>query len=78
MAFQSLIGKLAPPISLPNYTGETYKFIPGEKGTPAAIFFYPAAGLSKVCTDVILFLASLYRFLRMYPTSLSNAKCYRR
>lgn len=44
MTYQSLIGKLAPSISLPSYTGEIYNFIPGEKGIPAAIFFYPTAG----------------------------------
>ena len=39
----SLIGKLAPSFTLPNYDGEPFTFIPGEKGIPAAIFVYPAA-----------------------------------
>ncbi|KAJ3505460.1 hypothetical protein NLJ89_g7404 [Agrocybe chaxingu] len=44
MAFQSLIGKPAPSITLPNYDGQTFTFTPGETGLPAAIFFYPHAG----------------------------------
>lgn len=44
MTYQSLIGKQAPAFSLPNYTGETYAFTPGERGVPTAIFFYPESG----------------------------------
>ncbi|CAA7261488.1 unnamed protein product [Cyclocybe aegerita] len=44
MTFQSLIGKPAPSITLPNYDGQTFTFTPGGTGLPAAIFFYPHAG----------------------------------
>jgi len=44
MHYRSLIGKTAPAFTLPNYNGESYTFTPGEKGIPAALFFYPEAG----------------------------------
>jgi hypothetical protein len=40
---ESLIGKLAPSFTLPNYDGEPFTFVPGEKGIPTAIFVYPVA-----------------------------------
>jgi peroxiredoxin len=41
----TLIGKPAPSFTLPNYDGELFTFVPGEKGIPTAIFVYPAAGM---------------------------------
>jgi hypothetical protein len=41
---ESLIGKPAPKFTLPNYDGESFTFVPGEKDIPTAIFVYPAAG----------------------------------
>ncbi|KAI0372227.1 peroxiredoxin Q [Pilatotrama ljubarskyi] len=49
MARHPLIGKPAPPISLPGADGETYTLTPGEKGVPVALFFYPKSG-SFGCT----------------------------
>ncbi|KAF8194175.1 peroxiredoxin Q [Pholiota molesta] len=49
MAYQTLIGKTAPAISLKNYDGETFTFTPGEKGLPTVLFFYPESG-SYGCT----------------------------
>ncbi|KAI0076767.1 peroxiredoxin Q [Panus rudis PR-1116 ss-1] len=39
-----LIGQPAPPLSLPDTTGETYNLTPGQNGAPIALFFYPKAG----------------------------------
>ncbi|KAF8158391.1 peroxiredoxin Q [Crassisporium funariophilum] len=49
MSYQSLIGKPAPTIMLPNYDGEAFEFKPGEQGTPSVLFFYPESG-SYGCT----------------------------
>ncbi|KAF9533266.1 thioredoxin-like protein [Crepidotus variabilis] len=49
MTFQQLIGKAAPPITLPNYDGETYAWKAGVSGLPTALFFYPQSG-SYGCT----------------------------
>jgi peroxiredoxin Q/BCP len=49
MPYRDLIGKPAPSISLLNYDGESFTFTPGEKGVPAALFFYPQSG-SFGCT----------------------------
>jgi len=44
-----LVGKAAPPLSLPDANGETYVFTPGTTGKPVALFFYPKSG-SFGCT----------------------------
>ncbi|TFK40566.1 peroxiredoxin Q [Crucibulum laeve] len=49
MSYQSLIGKPAPVLKLPNYDGEIYTLSPGENGLPVALFFYPESG-SYGCT----------------------------
>ncbi|KAF7314244.1 Peroxiredoxin Q [Mycena kentingensis (nom. inval.)] len=49
MSHQSLHGKPAPPLTLTNYDGTEFKFEPGSKGIPTALFFYPEAG-SYGCT----------------------------
>ncbi|KAJ7134589.1 peroxiredoxin Q, partial [Mycena epipterygia] len=49
MSHRSLVGKPAPPVTLPNYDGETFTLTPGEKGLPIVLFFYPKAG-SYGCT----------------------------
>ncbi|GLB38493.1 putative redoxin [Lyophyllum shimeji] len=49
MSHHTLIGKQAPAISLPNYTGETFTLKPGETGVPTVLFFYPSSG-SYGCT----------------------------
>lgn len=49
MAFQVLIGKAAPSVTLPNYTGEDFTISPGADGLPIALFFYPKSG-SFGCT----------------------------
>ncbi|KAE9404056.1 peroxiredoxin Q [Gymnopus androsaceus JB14] len=49
MAWNSLIGKAAPSLTLPNYNGEPYTINPGKDGVPIALFFYPKAG-SFGCT----------------------------
>lgn len=54
-AHQSLIGKLAPSFTLPNYDGEPFTFVPGEKGIPTAIFVYPAAGIVFFFGDRLYF-----------------------
>ena len=48
MTYQALIGKQAPSLSLPNYTGETFTLTPGEKGLPIALFFYPKSGNARL------------------------------
>ncbi|KAH9936267.1 peroxiredoxin Q [Fomitopsis serialis] len=45
----SLIGKPAPPLTLPNHDGETYTLTPGANGVPISLFFYPESG-SFGCT----------------------------
>jgi peroxiredoxin Q/BCP len=45
MPYRALMGKTAPAITLLNYDGESYTFTPGEKGLPAALFFYPESGM---------------------------------
>ncbi|KAI0826888.1 thioredoxin-like protein [Trametes gibbosa] len=49
MARHPLIGKDAPPISLPGADGETHTVTPGAEGVPIALFFYPKSG-SFGCT----------------------------
>jgi len=44
-----LIGKPAPPLTLPNHDGETYTMTPGANGVPISLFFYPESG-SFGCT----------------------------
>ncbi|KAI8986102.1 AhpC-TSA-domain-containing protein [Trametes punicea] len=44
MARHPLIGKPAPPISLPGVDGQTRTVTPGEKGVPTVLFFFPKAG----------------------------------
>lgn len=44
-----LVGKPAPPLSLPNANGDIYTMTPGANGAPIALFFYPEAG-SFGCT----------------------------
>lgn len=49
MAWQSLIGKQAPSLTLTNYNGDPYTLTPGKNGVPIALFFYPKSG-SYGCT----------------------------
>jgi hypothetical protein len=49
----SIIGKPAPPISLPDTTGEIVNVEIGF-GSPIALFFYPTAGLFHVLNWWIL------------------------
>lgn len=49
MSPHPLVGKKAPPITLPNQDGEQVTIEPGTTGTPLAVFFYPASG-SLGCT----------------------------
>jgi len=49
MPYRDLVGKPAPSIKLLNYDGEPFTFTLGEKGVPAALFFYPQSG-SYGCT----------------------------
>lgn len=49
MAWQSLIGKQAPSLTLTNHNGEPYTLTPGKNGVPIALFFYPKSG-SFGCT----------------------------
>ncbi|KAF8586290.1 peroxiredoxin Q [Ramaria rubella] len=46
MAPHPLTGKDAPSITLPNQDGEETTIKPGSTGTPLALFFYPASGVS--------------------------------
>ncbi|THV05290.1 peroxiredoxin Q [Dendrothele bispora CBS 962.96] len=49
MSWQSLIGKPAPSLTLPNYDGESYTVSPGKDSIPLVLFFYPRSG-SFGCT----------------------------
>ncbi|KAF8073830.1 thioredoxin-like protein [Lyophyllum atratum] len=49
MSHTTLIGKPAPSLSLPNYTGETFVLKPEEGSAPTVLFFYPSSG-SYGCT----------------------------
>ncbi|KAG5634569.1 hypothetical protein H0H81_001515 [Sphagnurus paluster] len=49
MSHTSLIGKQAPSLTLPNYTGEAFELKPEEAGVPTVLFFYPSSG-SYGCT----------------------------
>jgi peroxiredoxin Q/BCP len=60
MPYQSLIGKTAPTIILPNYDGELYTFTPGEKGVPAALFFYPGSGIIEFMNNKLPLLICLF------------------
>lgn len=73
MPYRSLIGKTAPTITLPNYDGESYTFTPGEKGVPAALFFYPESGIIEVMNNELSLLICLFlkRLLGVYEGSLS-------
>jgi hypothetical protein len=69
----SIIGKPAPPISLPDTTGEIVNVVPGS-GSPIALFFYPTAGLFHVLTDGILLELELitphHRIVRVHEGGL--------
>lgn len=54
-----LIGKAAPPLSLPDANGETYVFTPGTTGKPVALFFYPKSGSYGCTKEACLFRDSL-------------------
>ncbi|KAH9854753.1 thioredoxin-like protein [Lenzites betulinus] len=55
MARHPLLGKDAPPVSLPGIDGEIYTVTPGAKGVPIALFFYPEAGSLGCTKEACLF-----------------------
>jgi len=52
MTKHALQDEKAPPISLPNFDGETFTFTPGDEGRYAVVFFYPKSG-SYGCTKEV-------------------------
>jgi hypothetical protein len=56
----ALLNQPAPTFSLPNTDGTTYEFKPGATGKPAAVFFYPKAGVFFVANSSLWCLTMVF------------------